>query len=172
MSTQSTATIAATALSAALLVGCKPVCSASGHVDLIMAGQHDVVRCPDQRYQDTPEQIEVVQRCIRDAISARRPFVAPIRVGVPGRGDGAAFLVGRLQSREFEVFQFGEINPGTDGARVFGFRCDGFSRLSCEAYGAGVSCSANCATTVEEAPSPPYQAAPNNPGARWCGPAF
>ena len=164
--------LSAATLCSVLLIGCKPVCSASGHVDMIMAGQRDVVRCPPQTYRDAPEQIEAVQRCLRDAVAARRPFIAPFRVGVPGRGDGEAFLVGRAQDREIEVFQLVEINPGLNGARVFGFRCDGFNGIRCEPFGDGVSCNVNCATVVQEAPSPPFAAAPNNPGGRWCGPAF
>jgi len=162
----------AATLSSLLLIGCKPVCSASGHVDMIMAGQRDVVRCPDQTFRDTPAQIEAVQRCLREAVAARRPFVAPIRVGVPGRGEGLQFLVGRVQSGELEIFDLAEVNPGQAGARVVGLRCDGFSGLGCASFGDGTTCRANCAAYVSEAPSPPFPAAPNNPGEVWCGPAF
>ncbi len=57
--------LSAATLCSVLLIGCKPVCSASGHVDMIMAGQRDVVRCPPQTYRDAPEQIEAVQRGLR-----------------------------------------------------------------------------------------------------------
>lgn len=155
-----------------LFVGCKPVCSASGHVEMIMAGQRDIIRCPPQTYRDTPAQIEAVQRCLRDAVAARRPFVAPIRVGVPGRGEGEQFLIGRMQDRELDIFELAEINPGSSGARVTGFRCDGFSGISCVPFAEGTNCSTTCSAIVNEAPSPPFPAPPNSPAGVWCGPSW
>ncbi|MBL8680995.1 MAG: hypothetical protein JNK05_17570 [Myxococcales bacterium] len=155
-----------------LAAGCSPVCSAPVHVDLILAGQRDVVRCPDQSFRDTPERIEAAHRCLRDAVAARRPFVGRINVGGPSRGEGPLHAVGRVRDREIEVFVLADVNAGNPGARVVGWRCDGFSGLSCVPSTAGTLCSSACTALVPEAPSPPFASAPNNPGELWCGPAF
>lgn len=155
-----------------LTVGCKPVCSAPSHVEMIMAGQRDMIQCPEQHLASSPEQIEAVQRCIRDAVAASRPFVTRIDVNGPSRGDGPRHVVGRVRGGELEVFVLFDVNAGQNGARVIGHRCDGFNRLNCSPIGPGVTCQVECNAFISEAPSPPFPAAPNNPGEVWCGPAW
>jgi len=137
-----------------------------------MAGQRDIIRCPENQATSSPEQIQATERCIREAVTAGRPFVTRVGVNVVTRGTGPQHVVGRVLNGEIEIFVFLDVNAGQAGARVVGARCEGFTGLNCSQNPLGVDCSLGCRTALPEAPSPPYPAPPNAPLGVWCGPAF
>jgi hypothetical protein len=167
------AAIMASVMLAIGLAGCQPACTASAQLALILEGQRDVNRCPDQRFDQTIEQQEPFRQCVQNAVAAGRAFAAAVRVGRPERDSAtpSRFLIGRTNRGEFEVFLFYDVNSNSPGARVIGSRCDGFSSIRCDLDLNGVSCEPVCRALVNEPPRPPYAAHPALDSV-WCGPPF
>jgi hypothetical protein len=153
------------------MIACQPACTAPNAVALLMAGQGDVVRCPDQRFADSAEAVAAVRRCMLDATTARRPFISQISVGAPFRGSSTRYLLGRVNSGEFEVVDVLDLDVPSANSRVLGARCDGFSDFVCMPRSSGIACDPVCTARIVEAPTPPYDRAATS-GEVWCGPAY